>query len=51
LTLTLGWVSVHHIGGEENWKDLLYNSSNTEGSSSQVVKASDIEAITTSFSL
>jgi uncharacterized protein (DUF58 family) len=48
---TLGGVSVYHIGGEETWKDLLSSNSNKETNSSQVVGVSDIEAITTSFSL
>jgi uncharacterized protein (DUF58 family) len=51
LSTTLGGITVHHIGGEETWKDLLANHSRVETSLSQAVEASDIEAAPASFNL
>ena len=51
LSMTLGGVTVYHIGGEETWRDLLANNSSVETGSSQVVEASDMGATTASFSL
>lgn len=51
LSMTLGGVTVYHIGGEETWNDLLANNSGIETDSSQVVEAPHLEATPTSFSL
>ncbi len=51
LSTKLGGITVHYIGGEETWKDLLANHSRVETSLSQVVEASGIEEAPASFSL
>ena len=51
LSMTLGGLTVYHVGGEETWKDLLANNNGTETGSSQVVEASHLEATPASFSL
>lgn len=50
LSMTLGGVAVHHIGGEETWKDLLASSSKGEAGSSSGVEAPVYEATSSSFS-
>jgi hypothetical protein len=47
--MTLGGIAMYHIGGEETWRDLLAN--NSETGSSQVVEAPYLEATPISFSL
>src|SRR6266480_2929683 len=51
LSTSLGGITVHYIGGEETWKDLLANNSKVETGSSQGVEAPEFEATPTSFSL
>ena len=48
LSMALGGVAVHHIGGEETWKDLLANNSRVESGSSQVGDIHDIDVPSTS---
>jgi hypothetical protein len=48
LSLTLGGITVYHIGGEETWKDLLANNSGIETGSSQVGEIHDIDVPSTS---
>jgi uncharacterized protein (DUF58 family) len=51
LSMTLGGITVYHIGGEETWKDLLASNSGIETVSSQVAEAPYLEATPSSFSL
>jgi uncharacterized protein (DUF58 family) len=51
LSTKLGGITVHHIGGENTWKDLLTSHSGVETSSTPLVEASGIEAAPASFSL
>jgi uncharacterized protein (DUF58 family) len=51
LSMTLGGITVYHIGGEETWKDLLANNSRAETGSSQIVEAPDLQTTRASFSL
>jgi len=52
LSMTLGGITVYHIGGEETWKDLLTSNRRVETDSSQVAEIHDIDTTpTSSFSL
>jgi len=51
LSTSLGGITVHYIGGEETWKDLLTSRSEVETSSTPSIETSGIEAAPTSFSL
>jgi uncharacterized protein (DUF58 family) len=51
LSTSLGGITVHYIGGEETWKDLLTSRSAVETSSTPSIETSGIEAAPTSFSL
>jgi hypothetical protein len=51
LSMTLGGLTVYHIGGEETWKDLLASNSRVETGSSRGVEAGDLQTIPMGFSL
>ena len=51
LSMTLGGISIYHIGGEETWKDLLTSNSKLEAGSTSGVEAPVYKAKSASFSL